>query len=134
MLIEETIKTGTVYLAPMIEAIAAIIITIASAKALYNYLLMIFQRSNQKFTKAELRLSFGSTLAISLEFLLAADILKTAVAPSWNDIGQLAAIAVLRTALNYFLEKELQGVEENRSKLTESKQSSKGYFIEKALI
>ena len=134
MLIEETIKTGTVYLAAMIEAIAAIIITIASAKALYNYLLMIFQRSNQKFTKAELRLSFGSTLAISLEFLLAADILKTAVAPSWNDIGQLAAIAVLRTALNYFLEKELQGVEENRSKLTESKQSSKGYFIEKALI
>ncbi|HNO14476.1 MAG TPA: DUF1622 domain-containing protein, partial [Accumulibacter sp.] len=39
------------------------------------------------------------------------DILKTAIAPSWNDIGQLAAIAALRTALNYFLERELRNSE-----------------------
>ena len=45
-------------------------------------------------------------LAVALEFELAADILRTAVAPTWNEIGQLAAIAALRTALNYFLGKE----------------------------
>jgi uncharacterized membrane protein len=39
---------------------------------------------------------------------LAADILNTAVTPSWNDIEKLAAIAALRTALNYFLEREIQ--------------------------
>jgi len=45
---------------------------------------------------------------VALELLLGADVLATAVAPTWNDIGQLAEIAVLRSALNYFLEKELE--------------------------
>ena len=35
------------------------------------------------------------------------DILRTAVAPTWEDIGKLAAIAAIRTVLNYFLEREL---------------------------
>jgi uncharacterized membrane protein len=46
-----------------------------------------------------------------LELLLAADILRTAVAPTWEDIGKLAAIAAIGTALNYFLEKELKTME-----------------------
>lgn len=58
--------------------------------------------------KEEIRLALGRSLALALEFELGADILKTAVAPSWNDVGLLAAIAVLRTALNYFLERELE--------------------------
>jgi hypothetical protein len=62
--------------------------------------------------KEEIRLRLGRWLALGLEFLLAADILRTAVAPIWNEIGQLAAIAVLRTALNYFLQKEIDKVEE----------------------
>jgi uncharacterized membrane protein len=50
---------------------------------------------------------------VALELLLAADILATAIAPTWDDIGKLAAIAVLRTALNYFLERELRSSELN---------------------
>lgn len=38
-----------------------------------------------------------SELALALEFELAADILRTAIAPTWNEIGQFAAIIVLRT-------------------------------------
>ena len=36
-----------------------------------------------------------------------ADILRTAVEPSWDEIGRLAAIAAIRTALNYFLQREI---------------------------
>ena len=54
-----------------------------------------------------MRLTFARWLAIALEFELAADILNTAVTPTWSDIEKLAAIATLRTALNYFLEKEI---------------------------
>ena len=43
--------------------------------------------------------------------LLGEDIVRTAVAPSWTDIGQLAAIGVIRTFLNYFLEKDLEKYE-----------------------
>jgi uncharacterized membrane protein len=43
--------------------------------------------------------------------MLAVDILKTAISLTWDDIGKLAAIAVLRTALNYFLEREIRASE-----------------------
>jgi len=36
-----------------------------------------------------------------------ADIVRSAMAPAWDDIGQLAAIAAIRTFLNYFLERDL---------------------------
>ena len=54
------------------------------------------------------RLILARFLAIALEFQLGADILSTAVAPRWDAIGKLAAIAVIRTALNYFLGREMQ--------------------------
>ena len=47
-------------------------------------------------------------LALALEFQLGADILSTAVAPSWDQIGKLGAIAVIRTLLNYFLTREMR--------------------------
>ena len=65
------------------------------------------QRGLPPAAKTEVRLTLGRWLAVALEFELAADILRTAVAPTWNEIGQLAAIAALRTALNYFLGKEI---------------------------
>ena len=46
-------------------------------------------------------------LALALEFQLGADILTTAVAPDWDDIGKLTAIAVIRTGLNFFLSREM---------------------------
>jgi uncharacterized membrane protein len=55
-----------------------------------------------------LRMRLGRWLALALEFALASDLIRTAVAPSWNEIGKLAAIMALRTALNYFLEREFE--------------------------
>jgi uncharacterized membrane protein len=54
------------------------------------------------------RLRLATFLALALEFQLGADILSTAVAPTWNKIGKLAAVAIIRTALNYIHMKEVQ--------------------------
>jgi uncharacterized membrane protein len=54
------------------------------------------------------RLLLGRFLAVGLEFQLASDILGTAVSPSFTEIGKLGAIATIRTALNYFLAKEIE--------------------------
>ena len=54
------------------------------------------------------RLTLARYLALALEFQLGADILSTAIAPTWDQIGKLGAIAVIRTALNFFLGKEMQ--------------------------
>jgi uncharacterized membrane protein len=47
-------------------------------------------------------------LILGLEFMLAADIVRTAISPTWQQTAQLAAIAVIRTFLNYFLEKDIE--------------------------
>ena len=67
---------------------------------------------------------------MGLGFLLAADILKTAVAPSWNEIGQLAAIASLRTALNYFLGKEIEKEASAERQKAESRLSNESHGTE----
>ena len=51
----------------------------------------------------------GVWLLLGLQFALAADIVRSVISPTWN--GQLAAIAVIRTFLNHFLEKDLDEFE-----------------------
>jgi len=64
-----------------------------------------------------IRLRFGRWLALALEFELGADILRTAITPTWYEIGQLAAIATIRTALNYFLQQEIDRAAERQEQL-----------------
>lgn len=52
-------------------------------------------------------LKFATWILLALEFALAADIVRTAVAPTWDDIWKLAVIAVIRTMLNYFLARDI---------------------------
>jgi len=104
----ESAKALIQYLAHGIEFAAAIVIGLAAVEASVKSLLLFLRRSAPPEAKNEVRLTLGRWLAVGLEFELAADILNTAVTPSWNDIEKLAAIAALRTALNYFLEREIR--------------------------
>jgi uncharacterized membrane protein len=109
-------KNITLYLAAGVEAAAAIVIGIAAIEATVRALLLFFRGDRiqagappdtMSDEKENVRLRLGRWLAVALEFELAADILRTAIAPTWKEIGQLAAIAVLRTGLNYFLQQEI---------------------------
>ncbi|MEO6582773.1 MAG: DUF1622 domain-containing protein [Ferruginibacter sp.] len=106
----ETAEIITKYLSSIIEIIAALVVGISMMKFLSKYFLHIF-KFDYGVTNQTLRIQLGSGLTVALELLLAADILATAIAPSWDEIGKLAAIASLRTALNYFLERELKNNE-----------------------
>jgi uncharacterized membrane protein len=108
---EEIAKIITVNISHSVEILSAVIIGWAVIKTLIIY----FIPSKRKTTAEHVRIQFGSAVAIALELLLGADVLATAVAPSWNDIGQLTAIAILRTALNYFLSKELKEISNETS-------------------
>lgn len=57
-------------------------------------------------------MSFARWLMLALEFALGADIIRTAIAPTWDELGQLAVIAVIRTGLGFFLEKDIDAVRE----------------------
>lgn len=93
------------------ELCGAVVIAVAVVRAMVTYVAHALRRDEAAQSDA-IRLQLGKALALGLEFELAADILKTAVAPTLPVIGQLAAIIVLRTMLNYFLERELRRVEE----------------------
>jgi len=107
---EEIAKRITLNVSHAVEIMAAIIIGLAVIKTLYNYS-QGFKKKVQNISTEAIRVQFGSSVAVSLELLLGADVLATAVAPSWNDIGKLAAIAVIRTLLNYFLGLELKHIQ-----------------------
>lgn len=117
----ETVKSLAVWLSAVTEGVAALIITIAVVEAVVRTGLLLFRDVLPSRTalsheaKEDVRLRLGRWLALSLEFLLAADILRTAVAPSWAEIGQLAAIATIRTALNFFLQLEIDKAEARRA-------------------
>lgn len=95
-------------LARGVEFAAALVIALAALEAILKSVVLFFKRGAPPEQKNEVRLTLGRWLAVALEFELAADILNTAVTPTWGDIEKLAAIATLRTALNYFLEKEIE--------------------------
>ena len=114
---EPLFKQLTFYLAYAIEGAAALIIAAAAVRAILGSIAVFLGRPAAAHpagqpphltSQENVRLELGRWLALALEFELAADILRTAVAPTWNEIGQVAAIIVLRTALNFFLRMEIE--------------------------
>jgi uncharacterized membrane protein len=112
---EDLFKLWTAYLALGVEASAGVIIGLGAVEATYKALILFFgRRSSSEDVKEDIRLQFGRWLSLGLEFELGADILRTAISPTWTEIGQLAAIVVLRTALNFFLQLEIDKAAERK--------------------
>lgn len=111
---EEWLKVIVGYLAAGAEIAAAIVIGGAILRGILSYVRQLFSR-RQHFNSTEvIRLQLGRVLALGLEFTVASDILRTAVAPTRQDILNLGAIVLLRTLLNYFLEREIRQGEQPR--------------------
>jgi uncharacterized membrane protein len=123
---ESALVTVVTYLTLFAELCGALVIGVAVIRALWSFLPHIFARDHDDTFKESIRIQLGRSLALALEFELGADILKTAVAPTLPIIAQLAAIIVLRTLLNYFLERELRQVEERRTEQRHSDRAVAG--------
>ena len=113
--LESWLKIIVGYLAVGAEIAAALVIGGAVLRGIITYLSHFFSRSRQHYDSTEaIRLKLGRVLALGLEFTVASDILRTAVAPTRQDILNLGAIVLLRTLLNYFLEREIREGEQRR--------------------
>jgi uncharacterized membrane protein len=106
---QEAFKVLASYVAIACEAGTVIILAIAATEAL-----VLLARSATHLGDLQLKkliwVRFASWIIIALEFALAADIVDTAITPTWNDIGQLAAIAAIRTGLNFFLSRDIESI------------------------
>lgn len=104
--VESTIVTLVQWLRLVVEATGAIVIAVGVIMAIYGFARSLALRQPENYVDA--RLTLARYLALAIEFELAADILSTAIAPSWDQIGKLGAIVVIRTGLNYFLMREMK--------------------------
>jgi uncharacterized membrane protein len=108
---EETLRTWVDLLVRLVEAAGAVVIFIGAAVAVFQFLRVLPRRDPEEFVPV--RLTLGRFLALGLEFQLASDVLRTTIAPSFEELGKLAAVAAIRTALNFFLAREIR--EEQRT-------------------
>lgn len=103
---EQSLRDIVDTLVRFVEAAGALVIFLGALTAAVRVVLTgLRTRSADAFVPV--RLGLGRFLELGLEFQLASDVLRTAIAPSFREIGQLAAVAAIRTALNYFLSREI---------------------------
>ena len=107
--VEGSVRAAVEWLRLIVETFGALVIAAGLVVAVAALLRQLFSYPAQNFQYV--RLYFARYLTLALELQLAADILSTSIAPDWDQIGKLAAIAVIRTALNYFLNREMRGEE-----------------------
>jgi len=108
---EATLSTITGYAALGVEAAAVLLIAYGSIDAFVKVVGHVLRGRLPTGWRREVFVRFGVWLLLGLQFALAADILHSIIAPTWNQIGELGAIAAIRTFLNYFLEKDIEGAE-----------------------
>ena len=105
----EWLILATNYSVTVIDWLALIIIVVGAIEAFFQGLRTMFSSAGGH-DKPDVWLRLGRWLVAGLTFQLAADVLETAVTTSWDEVARLAAIAAIRTFLNYFLERDLSEV------------------------
>jgi uncharacterized membrane protein len=106
-----TIATG--YAIIVIDAMALIVIVVGTVEAFFGGLRVMLS-SVDGHTRRDIWLRYARWLVAGLTFQLAADILETAVTESWDAVGRIAAVALIRTFLNYFLDRDLNEVRDRQ--------------------
>ena len=96
------------YVALWVELIAILIIAFGSLQAVVASIRLVLSRNATGMQMRAVWLQFAHWLVAALTFQLAADVVSTSLAPTWNEVGRLAAIATIRTFLSYFLDREVE--------------------------
>ena len=95
-----------------IEAGVVIIVAGGALEAMVRTARLILGGGMSNERRRDIWLRFAVWILLALEFALAADIIRTAIAPTWDDVGKLGAIAAIRTVLNWFLGKDIEAYDQ----------------------
>jgi uncharacterized membrane protein len=109
---EESFRTVASYVALMLESLVVLTVAFGAIEAVYRIAKAALVSHSSNWDRRAVWLRFAVWILLSLEFALGADIVRTAIAPTWEDIGKLGVIAAIRTGLGFFLSKDLESVEE----------------------
>ncbi len=104
---QELLRSYAQYVSWFAEVIAITTIALGSLEAVVGMARVAFGKGVAGVERRAVWLRFARWLVAALTFQLAADIVSTTSAPSWQEIGRLGAIAAIRTFLSYFLDREV---------------------------
>jgi uncharacterized membrane protein len=107
---EELMKILCGSVVHVFHLMAILVLVIGIVKAMFIYVKDAVFGAYSAVAIRESRLELGHSFSLGLGFLIGGSILNTTIAPTWNDIGQLASIIAIRTILNYFLLHEIDVV------------------------
>lgn len=110
----EWLAAVTEPVAAAIDVMALAVVVAGTIQAFVAGLRTLFTRPATNREMREVWLVYGRVLVAALTFQLAADIIESSVAADWGAVGRLAAVAVIRTFLNYFLERDLSDLRERQ--------------------
>ena len=103
---DQTVK----WVAVGIESIAIAIIVVGAITTTLIFVVRVFREGALDECYPKFRSDFGKAILLGLEFLIASDIVGTvAVGPTFQDLGILALLVVIRTLLSFSLELEITG-------------------------
>jgi uncharacterized membrane protein len=108
---EEVFVEAARFLGLLIEAAAVLVVAFGAGEAFLKLLWVVATPGASHGERKAIWRRFGVWLLLGLEFELAADIIGSVFSPTWQEVGKLGAIGVIRTFLNYFLEKDLEAAE-----------------------
>jgi uncharacterized membrane protein len=106
--VESLLKAIALQTAAVLEAAAVLIVAVGAVAAVARGARAPSSRHAAFGRQKLVFLTLGAWLVLGLEFELAGDVVRSVFAPTWRDLGELGAIAVIRTFLNYFLERDLE--------------------------
>jgi len=95
-------------LSQTLQFITMLLLAFGTAAALWNLVRGLFAGRPAAAVTLEVWQGLSRWLLLGLEFMLAADLIDTAVSPNWDDIGKLGAIAAIRTVLGFFLGRDIE--------------------------
>ena len=113
---EELLRRAAGAVSLGLEAMALVVIVIGAVEAAAGMVRVVFNRAMPEHERHAVWLEFSHWLVAALTFQLAADIVGTMVVPGWDDIGRVAAIAVIRTFLTYFLDRDIDKLREHTAR------------------
>jgi uncharacterized membrane protein len=91
----------------LIDGIALLVILLGTLEVSVTVVRASFRPLGDQLSR-QAWLRYARWLVAGLTLQLAADIIETSISTSWQTIGRVGAVAVIRTFLNYFLERDVE--------------------------
>ncbi|MGA8392160.1 MAG: DUF1622 domain-containing protein [Burkholderiaceae bacterium] len=112
---KETLMVIAMNMVVIIHVLALVVVAFGTVQAFIRCIPAMLKPSAMGHHFHAAYIQYARWLVGGLTFQLAADIVESAFSPSWDEIGRLAAIAVIRTFVNFFLERDLAEVEKREA-------------------